>query len=73
MFETKEATKKVGMTVEITSEDYPQIRTYEFPEFNRSQVDAIKRFLYAIDYLGAKNIRVTEGIDAQENLEGKKA
>ncbi len=69
------ASKKYGMTVELTSEDYPQIRTYTFPGFSKSQVDAIKQFLYEIDYLGAKNIRVIDGVapDETENIEKKTA
>ena len=55
-----------GITVEVTSEDYPQIRTYLFPEFTANQVKAIEKFLYTIDYLGAKNIRVIEGIAPDE-------
>lgn len=66
---------KPGMTVEVTSEDYPQIRTYVFPDFTPDQIKAIEEFLYAIDYLGAKNIRVIEGIapDETENCEKKTA
>lgn len=64
-----------GITVEVTSEDYPQIRTYIFPGFTASQVKAIEKFLYDIDYVGARNIRVIEGIapDETENIEEKTA
>jgi len=64
-----------GMTVEITSEDYPQIRTYLFPGFTPDQIKAVEKVLYDIDYIGARNIRVIEGIapDETENREEKTA
>ena len=57
---TKKTEKNIGMKVEVATDDYPQIRTYEFPEFNERDILTIKHFLYVIDYIGAKNIRVVE-------------
>ena len=54
------AAKKVCMTVEVASDDYDQIKTYAFPDFSKTQVDAIKKFLYEINYVGVRNIRVVE-------------
>ena len=52
--------KKVGMTVEVTSDNYGQIKTYEFPDFTQEQVDTVKQFLYDVSYVGVRNIRIVE-------------
>ena len=60
---TKKTTKveeKKTLTVEIVTEDYPQIRTKILEGFTESDISAIERFLYEIDYIGAKNIRIVE-------------
>ena len=54
------ATKKVGITVEVGSDNYDNLKTYEFNDFTQDQVDAIKKFLYEVSYVGVRNIRVVE-------------
>lgn len=55
------ATAKKTLTVEVTSDDYDGIKTYEIPGFTQSQIDGIKKFLYEVGYVGVRNIRVVEG------------
>lgn len=55
------ATQKKTLTVEVTSDDYDGIKTYELPDFTQSQIDGIKKFLYEVGYVGVRNIRVVEG------------
>ena len=54
------ATKKVSITVEVGSDNYDNLKTYEFNDFTQDQVDAIKKFLYEVSYVGVRNIRVVE-------------
>lgn len=61
MFDSKEAAKKVKITVEVGSDNYDNLKTYEFDCFTQDQVDAIKKFLYEVGYIGVRNIRVVEG------------
>ena len=57
---TKKTEAMKTLTVELTTEDYPEIRTKVLEGFTESDISAIKRFLYEIDYIGAKNIRIVE-------------
>lgn len=52
--------EKKTLTVELVTNDYPQIRTKVLEGYTESDISAIKRFLYDIDYIGAKNIRIVE-------------
>ena len=52
--------KKIGMTVEVMSDNYDQIKTYEFPDFTQEQVDTVKQFLYEVGYADVRNIRIVE-------------
>ena len=55
------ATAKKTLKVEVTSDNYDGIKSYEIPGFTQSQIDGIKKFLYEVGYVGVRNIRVVEG------------
>ena len=55
------ATAKKTLKVEVTSDNYDGIKTYELTGFTQSQIDGIKKFLYEVGYVGVRNIRVVEG------------
>ena len=53
--------QKKTLTVEVTSDNYDGIKTFEVPGFTQSQIDGIKKFLYEVGYVGVRSIRVVEG------------
>jgi hypothetical protein len=59
---TKKTTKKTEeekvYTVEVVSSDFDMIKAYELKGYSESDILAIKRFLYDVDYVGAKTIRI---------------
>lgn len=55
------ATQKKNLKVEVTSDNFDGIKTYELTGFTQSQIDGIKKFLYEVGYVGVRNIRVVEG------------
>ena len=59
---TKKTTKKTEeekiYTVEVVSADFDTIKAYELKGYSESDISAIKRFLYDVDYVGAKTIRI---------------
>lgn len=56
-----EAAQMKTLTVEVTSDNFEGIKSYEIPGFTQSQIDGIKKFLYEVGYVGVRNIRVVEG------------
>ena len=54
--------KKVKIEVEVGSDNYEHLKTYEFDCFTQDQVDAIKKFLYEVGYVDVRNIRIVEGV-----------
>ena len=54
------ATQKKTLTVEVTSDNFEGIKSYEIPGFTQSQIDGIKKFLYEVGYVGVRNIRIVE-------------
>lgn len=56
-----EAAQMKTLTVEVTSDNYDGIKTFEVPGFTQSQIDGIKKFLYEVGYVGVRSIRVVEG------------
>ena len=44
--------------VEVVSSDFDMIKAYELKGYSESDISAIKRFLYDVDYVGAKTIRI---------------
>lgn len=55
------AAQKKTLTVEVTSDNYDGIKSYEISGFTQSQIDGIKKFLYEVGYIGVRNIRIVEG------------
>ena len=52
--------KEKVLTVEVMSDNYDRIKTYELPGFTQEQIEGIKKFLYEIGYVDVRNIRVVE-------------
>ena len=48
------------INVEVSNADREHIKTYELTGFTQDQINAVKRFLYAIDYRNANTIRIME-------------